>query len=423
MSGRGKSANKPSVSSDEQDSVSDRLLLDALLKIQVSLSENNNILTQTLNQLGQKVDAVSAKHDELSKSVNGTDGVIASVNELQESVGSNTDVIEHLRKENQQLRHELEVMKNIVIQTAHRVERNEEKISNLSVHSMKNNILIHGVVEEEGQDLFKKVPELLNEKFQVNISFSALHRMGNTTQPSQTKAGVKQKDPKPRIIVGKLSNPEQKSAILKAAAQVQDPNIRVTSQYPEDYRDKRARLYKVRDDFKEKEVDCDVRGDKLVFKDKGRVFREKVGIPTPEDILNAASDSTMRKKLDKIDSTTGDIFKDKGNVIVSQACIVETFANVKNFALKVLADESSMSADSNVIVYRFTDNKGDIHEGWSNDREYGAGQGILNIMQDNNVMNIAVIMSRKVGQHLGVRRHSVFQGNAMSAINLLLGES
>ena len=38
-------------------------------------------------------------------------------------------------------------------------------------------------------------------------------------------------------------------------------------------------------------------------------------------------------------------------------------------------------------------------------------------------MKIAVIMSRKVGQHLGVKSHSVFQGNAMSAIDLLLGES
>ena len=80
----------------------------------------------------------------------------------------------------------------------------------------------------------------------------------------------------------------------------------------------------------------------------------------------------MHKKLDKIDTTTGDTSKDQGNVIVSQACTAETFANVRNFALKVQSDESSISADSNEIVYRFTDNKGDIHEGWSNDREYGA---------------------------------------------------
>ena len=419
MAGKGGKPPKSSVS-EESDSVSDKLLLDALLKIQASLTQNNNILQQNLNQINTRIDSVSQKQDELSKSVHGTDGIKSSVNELQETVGSNTDTIDTLQTENRQLRHELEIMKNIVIQTVHRVERSEEKIANLSVHNMKNNILIHVVAENESEVLSDSVPTLLKTELHMDVSFSSLYRMGNITQPSAPKGGARQKDPKPRIIVGRLSNPHQKSSILQAAKD--NDNIRITSQYPEEMRDKRSRLYKVQDDCKDKEIPCQIKGDKLVFTDKKTIFREKVVIPTPEDVLCAVSDSNARKKLDKIKVTTGEVFKSQGNFIVSQACAAESFTNVRNFALKVLSDEASIPADSNVLVYRFTDNKGEIQEGWSNDREYGAGQGILKTLQDENVMNVAVVMSRKVGQHLGWKRHTIFQDNAMSAVNLLVSD-
>ena len=73
----------------------------------------------------------------------------------------------------------------------------------------------------------------------------------------------------------------------------------------------------------------------------------------------------------------------------------------------------------NVLVYRYLDSNEVIHEGWINDHEFGAGQSILRMMKENNYVNCSVIMSRWLGDHLGIKRFKVFQTNAKSAISNL----
>ena len=179
-------------------------------------------------------------------------------------------------------------------------------------------------------------------------------------------------------------------------------------------RDTRSRLFQVQEQYKAKDVNCQIKGDKLVFSN-GSVYSEKFKIPTAEQVLHA-HDSEMSEKLAHVDIVHGETFREKGNTIVSSASAVKSYNDCRLFALKALSSESTIPATSHVLVYRFIDSHGQLHEGYDNDREYGAGQCILKELQEKNVDGIALVMSRIVGEHLGYRRYNVFKENAMSSV-------
>ena len=364
----------------------------------------------------QKVDTLDAEHKSLSDEIRGDSGLKRHLSELQEQSGSQEDRMRHLEEENAKLKRELTVLKNIVIHTNHRVTHNETQITDLKIRSMSANILIHGIKEKQGENLNDDISQLFNDELGLtDIKFSSIHRMGSKPSAEiKPHQGVKQKNPKPRIIVARLANPEKKSDIITKALN-SDVNFRVTNQHPEELRDARSRLYHVKSEYDEKEIDCEIKGSKLVLKDSGAIYREKVTLPSPE-VLLTATDPQVKSQLDKIDVYQGDTFRDKGNHIVSFSSKVNSFKEVKNFSLKVLASEQAIPANSNVLVYSFLDTNGSVHEGWVNDREFGAGLDILKSAKEQEYQNYAVILSRKLGDHLGFKRHQVFQDNALSAI-------
>ena len=306
----------------------------------------------------------------------------------------------------------------------HRVGHNETQITDLKQRSMNTNILIHGVQEKSHENLPVVIRDLFNTELGIpNVSFASIHRMGKPPSPKDSSnesdseapaLGAEGKKSKPRIIVARLTNPAVKQDILSKASSLR-LNFKVTSQSPEELRDARSRLYYVKEDYDAKEVDCQIRGSNLVFKSTGNIFREKVSLPTPETLLTA-SEPEIKEKLDKIVVHKGDIYHSQGNHIASFAAKVRSYKEVSDFTMKVLSSANAVPANSNVLVYKFTDSNGVDHDGWCNDREFGAGQDILRHAKSEECDNFAVIMSRKVGEHLGFKRHKVFQDNAYSAI-------
>ena len=398
-------------------------IIDMLVQIQQSINTGNNLQQENLNTLTQKVDSLDSRHRTLNEEVNSATGLKRQISELQEQCGSQEDRMRQLEEENNQLKSELTILKNIVVHTAHRVDHNEGQITELKTRSMNSNILIHGIIENKDENLKVDIPELFKTDLGIsNVKFASIHRMGKlpstdkvqSDESTESAENTNTKTPKPRIIVGRLSNPEIKQDIF-AKLSVKKVNFRVTGQYPEEVRDARSRLYYVKDAYEADEIECEIKGSKLIFKESKAVFREKVSLPSPE-LLLTASEPDVKSKLDKIEVFRGASFKDRGNHIVSFSSNVESYKDVSNFSLKVLASEEAIPANSNVLVYSFLDSSGKCHEGWTNDREFGAGLDILRAAKDNKYQNFAVILSRKLGEHLGYKRHQIFQSNAMSAV-------
>lgn len=383
-----------------------------------TVKESMKQIKSSLETILAKIETVQTGHETLEKLVTDKGGIQDEVSEVQENLGSTTDELELLKSTVQSQQKEISVLKNLIIHMSNKIDSQEKHITDLRTRSMHPNILIHGMEENDGEDLHKAVSDHIKTNFGIDdIQFSTIHRNG--TKQTKGKGGA---PPKPRFIVARLKDISKKDDILKAAAEygkATDSAVRFTNQFPEDLRDKRQRLFHLRAEYKDKEIDCQVKHDKLIFADSHAVYREKVSIPKAHEILSAASNKATEERLKKINLVEGDKFQERKNKIISKAGNVKTFNDVKQFTLKAVLEKDCVSATSNVLVYRFRDSKGVIQEGWDNDNEFGAGQSILRAIQNDNYENIAVVMSRWVGEHLGVSRHMIFVNNALSAIEQL----
>lgn len=85
----------------------------------------------------------------------------------------------------------------------------------------------------------------------------------------------------------------------------------------------------------------------------------------------------------------------------------------------MVSDPECARADHDIIVCRFRDKSGKIHEDYQDDGEYGAGRKILKEMHDNNVENAAVVVTRVFPKHIGLRRFSIMEGVAIAALRKL----
>ncbi|XP_061164453.1 protein IMPACT-like [Saccostrea echinata] len=115
-----------------------------------------------------------------------------------------------------------------------------------------------------------------------------------------------------------------------------------------------------------------------------------------------------KEKLQQISMSTMDC-SDEGNTFKAAAATVETYNQVRNFYKKIIIDPAYSTAEHNILVYRFKDNTGAIHEGHNDDGEYGAGRRLVKVLRSLNVTNKACVISRFYGKHLGFRRFQIIE--------------
>ena len=113
--------------------------------------------------------------ESINKDLWDDDGLDERIKYIGHQYENNSSEVESLRQENSYLRKELQV----VINLDRRVSRQESEIIYQKGRSMRDNILIHGLEEEENEDLSKRVPMLIKEHLQLNdVGFIRIHRNG-----------------------------------------------------------------------------------------------------------------------------------------------------------------------------------------------------------------------------------------------------
>ena len=137
---------------------------------------------------------------------------------------------------------------------------------------MRDNILIHGLEEEENEDLSKRVPMLIKEHLQLDdIGFIRIgfHRNGPRFQGSA----------RPRSITGKLKNPSDKDRVLNAIRQKRETSRQsdmpffITPQTPLQVNETKKKLQEMNTEYREENVKTKIVGNKLVFPN-GNVYKE-----------------------------------------------------------------------------------------------------------------------------------------------------
>ncbi|XP_061163179.1 uncharacterized protein LOC133172334 [Saccostrea echinata] len=211
----------------------------------------------------------------------------------------NVGEIETLRLENNYLRKELEVLKSIVINLDRRVSHQENEIVDLRGRSMRDNILVHNLAEEEQEDLSTKVSELIKEHLNLDVSFIRIHRNGQRSTGNS----------RPRSITGKLHNYSDKDLILQAMSQKREDGTTdnmpfyITPQTPLQINENKKKLQEMNAKYREENVKTKIVGNKLVFPN-GSVYRDKVLPPRAEDLLML--DREEIEELEEVDVNKSD---------------------------------------------------------------------------------------------------------------------
>jgi putative IMPACT (imprinted ancient) family translation regulator len=130
----------------------------------------------------------------------------------------------------------------------------------------------------------------------------------------------------------------------------------------------------------------------------GSKFTEEVPLLTNEEVLQI--DTTETEGMDEIVTKNIEPIQRNGSEFSGIGAKVDYIDSVQNFYKKVCIDPYVASVDSRILVYRFR-NQGKIIENYHDDYEHGAGRRLLKYMQENQIMNAAIVVTRWMGEHVG----------------------
>ncbi|XP_062593379.1 protein IMPACT homolog [Saccostrea cucullata] len=180
----------------------------------------------------------------------------------------------------------------------------------------------------------------------------------------------------------------------------------ITPQTPLQINESKKKLQEMNNKYREENVKTKIVGNKLVFPNGG-VYRDKVLPPRAEDILMLDKDEI--EKLDECDVRKCESVTEDGNIFTSLIAEIHTYAHARNVYKNILRNPDYAFANHNILVYRFKDAQGRVHDGYCDNGEYGAGRRLLQVLVEREVSNVAIVISRKNGKHLGPRRFDIMK--------------
>ncbi|XP_056017343.1 uncharacterized protein LOC125668996 [Ostrea edulis] len=266
-----------------------------------AIQDSLKTITGKLDDIGQLQKSI----DNINKDLWDEDGIDERIKYMGQQFEDNTSELESLRKENFCLRRELQVLKSVVINLDRRLTQQENEVVDLRGRSMRDNILIHNLPEEEDEDLSHKKRTKKNS--------------GST---------------RPRTITGKLQNSSNKDRILSAIRQkretsgLSDMPFYITPQTPLQMNENKKKLQEMNNKYREENVKTKIVGNKLVFPN-GNIYQDRVLPPRAEDIL--MMDDQEVDKLEGITVINGDKFSQEGNIFTSLSSTADTYAQHEQY--------------------------------------------------------------------------------------------
>lgn len=379
--------------------------LQSLPIIQQSLQD----IQHRLNGLEELRSELQSVKESLREDLWGTDGLEQKIEYVAQQAEDTVQNVETIHKENKNLRREVDLLKAIVIKLDRKVSEQDREIIDLKSRSMRDNILIHRFKESSNENLMLDIPSAIKKVYGVDLKFVRIHRIGPP-----------RRGPVPRTIVGKLEHYDKKEEILQIQRDFRrsskETPFHVSEQFPAALVEERKHLFELQRKYTSQNVETRVRGNKLVFKNNGNVFREKVLVPRAEDVLQCDEDEL--DKLQEIPVVTSEEKRERGSRFVASGTPVKTYGEVRNFYKMLCSLPRHAQAHHRILVYRFRDKDGKVIDGSMDDGEFGAGRNLLKHFEERGHENIACVITRWYGgEHLGVARFGLMRELVDQVVN------
>lgn len=307
--------------------------------------------------------------------------------DMEKAIAEHEEQIRDLKEENGELRKRLAVCEGMIAKNERAVRNVANKVTELQTRSMRDNLLIKNMKEEEWEDetkLEEKTKRFFQQELKLttsqmeNIQVERIHRIGrrDTRNP-----------PKARNIAVKL-NSRGKTLVMKNLRNLQkNSTIKVSEQFPPEVHEKRNKLWPVyisakRDGKKTRWMQDQLQVD-------GQTFR------APEDRNKDINLDTTEKATKLRPKHTAVISKDNSSM---QAHTVDlTSIDDVIPAMKALYADGRVSGASHVMyAYRVGNEQHSIHN-YEDDGEWGSARYIMEAIQEHQVYNQLVCVTRWSG--------------------------
>jgi len=319
--------------------------------------------------------------------------------------------IEELKEENRQLQRKLAVSEGTITRCERQIKILEDKVTDLASRSMRDNILVKNVAEEDNEDeekLEEKVKKVFDKDLKIptaeqsRIVIERIHRKRKQVASNNNK--------QPRHIVVKL-NGKGKSLVMKHLRNLdRNSPIKICEQFPQEVHANRDKLW---DQF----IDARQQGKRARWNVDQLQIDGKT-IKPPVESKNKFMDVTGKALELHVRSTP---VRSKGNNHFQAHTVEISSADDVRPALKAICMDNSIAGASHMMyAYRVGNERLAVHN-WDDDGEWGGGKKIMEIIEGNSVYNQLICVTRWASEveFLGPSRFDLIKDVTNSAIHEL----
>ena len=303
-------------------------------------------------------------------------------------------------------------MIDLLIGQEQRITHLNDKVTDMQVRSMKANLVINGLPQQENEDCKEVVSTFFKEKMKIEeeVKIDVAHRIG---------AG------KTRAMVVRLKDPSEKAKIftsvskLKGKKNSEDKHYSVGDQLPEAIAERQRQMrmhYKDNQDHLVKDrLAMEFKKGTLLV--EGRSYCKQLRPPVAKDMLTV-NQSTLQQAM-KTNIVQGKVFRDQGSVFCGFACEVNNIIDVESAYMKMRMEHGQASHIS--CAYRLMQCVGPYNQECVDDGEHGAARNMLSLLKKKKAFNTAVFVVRyHGGVNIGPDRFILIQEAAKSAYDALI---
>ena len=331
--------------------------------------------------------------------------------EVTDQLRYQEESIHKLSKENELLRKRLAIAEGAITRSELKVQRLEDKVTYLTSRSMRDNIIIKNMAENDKEDpsLLKTmirsflVSDLkINERDMESIVLERYHRFGRKVQGRARNIVVKLNSRGKEIVMAHLKNLDRNN------------KIKVSQQLPPEVQAKRNKLWPQFKEAKNQGKRVTWKQDQLVVDGRVREAPQDKNTDINKDPAEAATKLKLRHTA--VSTKDGSHYQGHSVSIASTDDVIP--------AVKALCSDVRVAGASHVLyAYRVGNDQQSFHN-WEDDGEWGGGRMIMEAIQDNKLFNQLICVTRwGRGENIGVSRFGTIKELANQTINAIQGKS
>jgi predicted DNA-binding protein YlxM (UPF0122 family) len=331
---------------------------------------------------------------------------IMTSEEWRECMTTQDYTMRELEEENKQLKSRLAIAEGALTRCEKTVKRLEEKVTDLTARSMRDNIILKNIeetTEEKNLDIEEKVRTVLKTELKIpeaemsKIEVERAHRTGQQVTGRSRNIVAKLNSKGKSVVLGHLRNLEKTS------------KVKIVEQYPPEIHANRDKLWPVFVEAKSQGKKARWNVDKLTI--DGKTIN-----PPKDSIRDINLDVTGEAIKLKVNHT--DLTSRNNHHFQAHYVEIDSVDQVIP-AMKALCADATIAGSSHLMyAYRVGSDKHAISN-WEDDGEWGAGKKIMEAIGKSKSYNILVCVTHWQGHsHLGPVRYNIISDLSNSAIQL-----